>query len=228
MVLVGWDRPLGGGVISSEAGGRFPQICLSTALERGADPRPGLKKHGLFLELIYVRRVFYGVTPSRADLTPADARPASYRRIRQDPAMGSTVIGKKPAKVVARLGRRGRRGDDADDGQGGVRHTPLNAAWAILQAYAIIAIATSSYGSIFASPPPPPEQSAVRPPKPRARPARSTRALEPEPPFAPRRRPDEFAAVFFSPCKTDAPRSTRGAHRVPRPPPRSATNRCST
>ena len=149
--------------------------------------------------------------------TPADAPPligASVRTPRW--ARRSSV---RSAKVVARLGRRGRRGDDADDGQGGLRHTPLNAAWAILQAYAIIAIATSSYGSIFASPPPPPEQSAVRPPNPRARPARSTRALEPEPPFAPRRRPDEFAAVFFSPCQTDAPRSTRGAHRVPRPPP---------
>ena len=40
--------------------------------------------------------------------------------------MGSTVIGKKPAKVVARLGRRGRRGDDADDGAGGSRHTQTN------------------------------------------------------------------------------------------------------
>ena len=208
----------------AEAGRAIRQICLSTALERGADPRPGLKKHGLFLELIYVRRVFYGVTPSRADLTPADAHPASYRRIRQDPAMGSTVIGKKPAKVVARLGRRGRRGDDADDGQGGVRHTPLNAAWAILQAYAIIAIATSSYGSIFASPPPPPpEQSAVRPPNPRARPARSN----PSPPRRPGDAPTNSQLCFFF-IQTDAPRSTRGAHRVPRPPPRSATNRCST
>ena len=124
--------------------------------------------------------------------------------------MGSTVIGKKPAKVVARLGRRGRRGDDPDDGQGGVRHTPLNAAWAILQAYAIIAIATSSYGSIFASPPPPPEQSAVRPPNPRARPARSN----PTPPFAPRRRPDGFTAVFFSPRRR---RSSIDARCSPRP-----------
>ena len=46
--------------------------------------------------------------------------------------MGSTVVGKKPAKVVTRLGRRGRRGDD---GAGGSRHTPLNAAFAIVQAY---------------------------------------------------------------------------------------------
>ena len=135
--------------------------------------------------------------------------------------MGSTVIGKKPAKVVARLGRRGRRGDDPDDGQGGVRHTPLNAAWAILQAYAIIAIATSSYGSIFASPPPPPEQSAVRPPNPRARPARSN----PTPPFAPRRRPDGFTAVFFSPRRR---RSSIDARCSPRPLSPSATNRCST
>lgn len=75
--------------------------------------------------------------------------------------MGSTVVGKKPAKVVTRLGRRGRRGDDADDGAGGSRHTPLNAAFAIVQAYAIVAVATSCYGSVFGSPPPP-EQSAVR------------------------------------------------------------------
>ena len=170
-----------------------------------------MKKHGLFLELIYVRRVFYGVTPSRADLTPADARPASYRRIRQDPAMGSTGIGKKPAKVVARLGRRGRRGDDADDGQGGVRHTPLNAAWAILQAYAIIAIATSSYGSIFASPPPPPEQSAVRPPNPRARPARSN----PSPPSRPGDAPtNSQLCVFFT--QPDG-RSSIDARCSPRP-----------
>ena len=74
--------------------------------------------------------------------------------------MGSTVVGKKPAKVVTRLGRRGRRGDDADDGAGGSRHTPLNAAFAIVQAYAIVAVATSCYGSVFGSPPPP-EQSAV-------------------------------------------------------------------
>ena len=137
--------------------------------------------------------------------------------------MGSTVIGKKPAKVVARLGRRGRRGDDADDGQGGLRHTPLNAAWAILQAYAIIAIATSSYGSIFASPPPPPEQSAVRPPNPRARPARSN----PSPPSRPGDAPADSQLCFFHP-DGDAPRSTRGAHRVPRPLPPSAMNRCST
>ena len=49
--------------------------------------------------------------------------------------MGSTVVGKKPAKVVTRPGRRGRRGDDADDGAGGSRHTPLNAAFAIVPAY---------------------------------------------------------------------------------------------
>ena len=135
--------------------------------------------------------------------------------------MGSTVIGKKPAKVVARLGRRGRRGDDADDGQGGLRHTPLNAAWAILQAYAIIAIATSSYGSIFASPPPPPEQSAVRPPNPRARPARSN----PSPPSRPGDAPTNSQLCFFHP-DGDAPRVD--ARCSPRPLSPSATNRCST
>ena len=97
-----------------------------------------------FLEVYFLELTqgqMWALSPARNHQLRAPDRSHTYRHPRRTsstdprPTMGSTVVGKKPAKVVTRLGRRGRRGDDADDGAGGSRHTPLNAAFAIVQAY---------------------------------------------------------------------------------------------
>ena len=65
---------------------------------------------------------------------------------------GPTVASRATKTVLARLGRKNVHRENARSGDEGTRGaSPLTAVWAIVQAYAIVALVLTAYNSVFAS-----------------------------------------------------------------------------
>ena len=67
-------------------------------------------------------------------------------------AGGVTVVKKATRNVLARLGRKNVHRDrvGANDADPNAKASPLTAVWAIVQAYALVALVLTVYNSIFA------------------------------------------------------------------------------